>query len=86
MYTVQVGHYLYAFKHNCIPAQWVAYWNLEERDVESCIKQNPPNPRTAPSLANFNDSFILAIGGVSPGCDESLSSVDIYSVELNTWQ
>ena len=86
MYTVQVGPDLFAFKEDCTPAEWVCYSNLlNEQQIQTVSKSTPPIPRTYLSLANYMDKFILIIGGYNPSNEQNLDSVDLYSVEMNTW-
>ena len=77
---------MYAFKGGEYPAQWVSYSDLDEDDIVINIKETPPTPRSGPSLANFNDSHILVIGGVIPGnYSQKLATVDMYDVEMDSW-
>ena len=44
----------------------------------------PRRPRSCPSLTNYQDKYVLVIGGYySSNC---LASVDLYNVKKNTWQ
>ena len=60
--------------------------NLNDRrqNLRSVRKSAPPNKRGAPGLANFNDEFIF-IGGGHDAEDVDMSSVDMYSIESDTW-
>ena len=88
MITIQVGPNLYAFKHRCNRTEWVCYVNLlNEQPIQTVPKSTPPTPRTWPSLANYMDSFVLAIGGCNPSnWSQRLRCVDLYCVEMDTWQ
>ena len=100
--SIQVGCQLYAFKEDCNPAQWVSYSDLNKEntmtnffketplrpqaDNGTNVKETPPTPRAAPSLANFNDSHILVIGGkISGNYSQTLATVDMYDVEMDSW-
>ena len=56
----------------------------EGQNLISTRKSPPPNKRGAPGRANFNDEFIF-IGGGHDGDDNDMSSVDMYTIESDSW-
>ena len=74
-YTIQVGTDIFGFAHNKKPAEWVRYYftGLESESVKMHItpKAIPLTPRSSPSLANYQDSYVLVIAGI----DENLQKI-----------
>ena len=65
----------------------MVYLNLlNEQEIKVINKANPLTSREYPSLANFMDSHILATGGNHPSNDQALESVEIYNIEMDTWE
>ena len=56
----------------------------EGQNLISTRKSPPPNQRGAPGRANFNDEFIF-IGGGHDANDNDMSSVDMYTIDSDSW-
>ena len=48
------------------------------------VKAAPPNRRSGPGIANFQDQYLFCGGGYDNDFND-LKSIDMYKIESNTW-
>ena len=84
MCSIQVSSKIYGFKHACDPAEWHRYSGFAKGRIARKTMAEPSRPRSFPSLTNYQDKYILVIGGYY--ASNCLTSVDMYNVKTNRWQ
>ena len=74
------------FKNGATPAEFAMWSGLGGNEVVTTHhKQTPPTPRVFPSLANYADEYIFVIAGKNVTTKALYTSVDMYTIETDTW-
>ena len=66
---------------------WSNYTGMEINRTVGEPKTSPELVRSMLALANFRDTHVIVSGGIKPGKSQDvLYSVEIYSIESDSWQ